>query len=216
MEAGDLRKSHKHFIKEKSEPDAFSLAVPAHEVHAVVPITRADERQAVLAAGEAPQNGPHTVIVQACCFFRCAGKIVIRVLVRVYWASLDEADGFIQHPGVSGSKNVAARGQGQPEKIVRTACTHAPPRRGMPPMLNISLLELMGRAEEEVLAHKPRLGEDERHCVLQLVAETECAPGLVVSTPSPEAACQGLVEKPAVGQHVDGLVWGFDLDCAEG
>ena len=102
MQACDLRKPHKHFIQEKSEPDAFALAVLAHQVHAVVPITRADERQAVLAAAEAPQNGPHTVIVQTCRFFRRAGKIVIRVLVRVDRAALDEADGFIQHPGVSG------------------------------------------------------------------------------------------------------------------
>src|SRR5512144_2307683 len=179
---------HEHFIKEKSEPNAFTLAVLAHQVHAIVPITRADERQAVLAAAKASQNGSHTVIVQTCRFFRRVGKIVIRVLVGVYRAALDEADGFIQHPGVSGIQNVAARGQGQPEKIVRTACTHAPPRRGMPPMLDISLLELVGRAEEEVLAHEPRLGEDESHHVLQLVAETECAPGLVESAPRPETA----------------------------
>ena len=60
-------------------------------------------------------------------------------------------------------------------------------------MLDISFLELMGRAEEEVFAHEPRFGMDERHHVLQLVAETECAPGLVVSAPRPETACECLV-----------------------
>ena len=46
-------------------------------------------------------------------------------------------------------------------------------------MLDISLLELMGRAEEEVFAHEPGLGMDERHRILQLIAETEGAAGLV-------------------------------------
>ena len=63
----------------------------------------------------------------------------------------------------------------------------------MPPMLDISLLELTGRAKEEVLAHEARLGVDERHHVLQLIAETEGAPGLVVSAPRPKTARQGLV-----------------------
>jgi len=49
-----------------------------------------------------------------------------------------------------------------------------------------------------VLAHESWLGENERHHVLQLVAETECAPGLVVSASRPKPACQGLVEEPAV------------------
>ncbi len=83
-------------------------------------------------------------------------------------------------------------------------------------MLDISLLELMGRAQKKVLAHEPRLGMDERHHVLQLVAEAECAPGLVVSGPRPQAACKGLVDKPAVGQRVDGLVGRFHLHSAEG
>ena len=44
-----------------------------------------------------------------------------------------------------------------------------------------------------MLAHEARLGMDGHH-VLQLVAETEGAPRLVVSAPRPEAARQGLVQ----------------------
>ena len=68
-----------------------------------------------------------------------AGQIVIRVLVRVYRAALEEVDGFIQHAGVPGGQDIAARGQRQPEIIVRTVRTHAPARGRMPPMLDISL-----------------------------------------------------------------------------
>ena len=73
-------------------------------------------------------------------------------------------------------------------------------------MLNISLLELTGRAAEYVLAHEARLGVNEGHHVLQLVAETEGAPRLVVSAPRPNTARQRLVQKPPVGQQVEGLI----------
>jgi hypothetical protein len=42
-------------------------------------------------------------------------------------------------------------------------------------MLDITLPELMGRAEEEMFADQAGFGMDERHHVLQLVAEAEGA-----------------------------------------
>ena len=45
--------------------------------------------------------------------------------------------------------------------------------RGMPPMLNIAFLELTGCAKEQMRTHKARLGMNERHHVLQLIAKTE-------------------------------------------
>src|SRR5574341_625466 len=85
----------------------------------------------------------------------------------------------------------------------------------MPPVLDVPLLELTGRAAEEVLAYEVWLGVDERHHVLQLVAETEGAPRLVVSAPRPKTARESLVHKPAVGQHVEGRVRCFHLHGAE-
>jgi len=43
---------------------------------------------------------------------------------------------------------------------------------------------------------------DERHGVLQLVAESVGAAGLVIATAPPQSAGQGLIDQPAVGQHV--------------
>ena len=82
-------------------------------------------------------------------------------------------------------------------------------------MLDISLMELTGSAAEEVLAHEARLGVDKRHHVLQLIAETEGAPWLVVSIPGPKTARYSLVQEPAIGQDVDGLVGCFHIHCAE-
>ena len=126
MHACNLGELHEHVIQEKSQPDAFAFAVFAHHVHAVVPVTGADERQAVLATSEAPQDGSHTVFVQTGRFFRPAGQIVIRVLLRVDRAAFEEVDGFIQHPGVPCAQNVAAGRQRQPEVIIRTVRAHAP------------------------------------------------------------------------------------------
>ena len=58
----------------------------------------------------------------------------------------------------------------------------------MPPVLNISLPELTSGAEEQVLPYQARLGMDEGHHVLQLIAETERAPGLVISATRPQTA----------------------------
>src|SRR3972149_7532294 len=85
----------------------------------------------------------------------------------------------------------------------------------MPPMLDITLLELMGRAQEEMLTHEPRAGRAARHRVLHLVAETEGAPRLVVSAAGPKTARYSLVQEPAIGQDIYGLVGCFHLHCAK-
>ena len=82
-------------------------------------------------------------------------------------------------------------------------------------MLDISLLELAGCTQEQVLAHETRLGVDERHYVLQLVAETEGAARLVVSGSSPKTTYKSLVQEPAIGQHIEGLIGSFNLNCAK-
>ena len=82
-------------------------------------------------------------------------------------------------------------------------------------MLDISLRELTGSTEEKVLAHEMRFSVDKRHHVLQLIAETEGAPWLVVSAAGPKAARYRLVQEPAVGQDIDGLVGCFHIHCAE-
>ena len=87
--------------------------------------------------------------------------------------AFDEVDGFIQHSGVacavrSGKLPTAAR------VIIRTACAR-PDLRRMPPVLDIAFPELTA-AQKELLAHEMWLGMDERHHVLQLIAETEAPP----------------------------------------
>ena len=188
MLAGHLGELREHFIKEKAQPDAFPFAVFAHQVHAVIPVAGAHERQAVLTKSEGPKDGSHTVVIQTGRFLRPIGQIVIRVLLGVYRAALDEVDRLIQHAGVPGVQDVAARRQRQPEVIIGAMGPYAPAQGGVPPMLDISFRELAGGAQEQVLAHQVRLGVDQRHHVLQLIAETEGAPRLVEAAARPKAA----------------------------
>ena len=76
----------------------------------------------------------------------------------------------------------------------------------MPPVLDISFPELAARAQQQVFAHQSRLGMDERHHVLQLVAETERAAGLIVPAARPQSASLRLIQKPAVGEYVEGRI----------
>src|SRR5262249_25146186 len=82
----------------------------------------------------------------------------------------------------------------------------------VPPVLDVALAELAARAAQQVLAHERGAREEERHDVLDLVAEAEGAAGLVVAGPREEAAAQRLVEQPAVHHHVEGVVRGVHLD----
>jgi hypothetical protein len=82
-------------------------------------------------------------------------------------------------------------------------------------MLNISLRELTGRARSKCSRTRAGLRVDERHHVLQLIAETEGAPRLVGCASRPKAARQRLVQEPSVGQHIEGLVGCFHLHGAE-
>ena len=46
----------------------------------------------------------------------------------------------------------------------------------MPPVLDVAFLKLSGCGHQKMLAHKVRLGVNERHRILKLIAETEGAP----------------------------------------
>src|SRR6476646_3536926 len=76
----------------------------------------------------------------------------------------------------------------------------------MPPVLDIAFLKLPRCTEQKMLADKLRLAVDERHRILQLIAETEGAPRLIVSAPFPQTARQRLVQEPSVRQYVERLV----------
>ena len=59
-----LGKLRQHVVEEEGEPDAFAAAVFADQVHAVVPIAAAHQRQAVFAEFQAVLDGAHAMFVE--------------------------------------------------------------------------------------------------------------------------------------------------------
>ncbi len=204
-----------HVVQEEAQPDALALAPHPHQIHAVVPVAGTDQRQAMLTEPQAVPDGAHAMLIQAGRLGGAVGQVEVGIVIGVDRATFQEVREFIQHSGVATACHVAAYRQGQPEVVVRTVRAHAPARRRMPPVLDIALQELAARAQQQVFAHPPRLGVDERHHVLQLIAKAKGAARLVVAATRPDPACQGLVEQPAVGQHIDRWVGGFHLHRAE-
>src|SRR5574341_235699 len=79
-------------------------------------------------------------------------------------------------------------------------------RRGMPPVLHVPFLELPGGGAEKVLAHELGAHHRQRHDVLDLIAETVRAAGLIERGSGPDSAGERLIKKPAVEKKIHGVV----------
>src|SRR5437667_5830865 len=93
---------------------------------------------------------------------------------------------------------------------------HAAARGRVPPMLDVAFAELVSGSPQQMLARQARFGMDQRHYVLQLVAETIRAAGLIEARSPPKPAAQRLIQQPAVGHHIYGRIGRFDVHSAEG
>src|SRR5208283_3223370 len=143
-----------HFMREESQPHTFAPALRTHAIHTVVPVAGADERKAVATEAEPVQNGAGAMRVQGVGFRGAPGQVVVRVLLRVDRTSVEERDHLVQHAGVSGAEGIATGGKRQPEVVVRTVGAHATSRWWMPPVLDVPLVELVSRAQEQLLAQQ--------------------------------------------------------------
>src|SRR5262245_53124423 len=76
----------------------------------------------------------------------------------------------------------------------------------MPPMQYISLLELVTRREQDLLASQVRTGWQEGKHILQLIAKAIGATRLIRAGTTPDPAGQRLVGQPAVEQEVQGRI----------
>ena len=63
-QAGHGREILQHLVQEEGQPHAFTLAVLADLVHAIVPVAGTDQRQAPFAEAQAVLDGAHAMLVQ--------------------------------------------------------------------------------------------------------------------------------------------------------
>ena len=85
----------------------------------------------------------------------------------------------------------------------------------MPPVLDVAFHELAAGGAQEMLARDGALGHRQGHHVLELVAKSVGAAGLIEGGPGPDPADQRLVQEPLVEHHVHGTVGRPDLNGAD-
>ena len=145
-----------HFAQEEAQPDALALAAHPHQIHAVVPVAGAHQRQAVRAEAQAVRDRAHAVLVEAGRRGGASGQVVVGIVLRADRAAFEKVHGLVQHPGVAAARHVAAHRQRQPEVVVGAMRAHAAAGWRMPPVLDVALLELAARAQQQVLAQPRR------------------------------------------------------------
>ncbi len=175
-QACDGHEVNQHVVQKERQPHTLALAGVTHQVHAVVPVPAAHERQAVGSETQAVLDGAHAMLVQRAHLLRARGQVVVAVLLFVDGTSLEVRHLLAQDARVAQRGDVAADGVGQPQVVVRDARADPAAEERMPPVLDVALAELPRRRTQDLLTQYGRLRVRKSHGVLQLIAESEGAP----------------------------------------
>ena len=139
---------------------------------------------------------------------------IVRLLRRQRRA-FEEGDGFVEHARVVGRLHVLRDRIGEPGPIVRNPRAHALSGMRQPPMLHVALGRTAAGRAQQMLARQVGPRGDERHAVLQLIAEAIGAAGLIEGRTRPDATGERLVEQPTVEHEIHRAVRRLDLDRAQ-
>jgi hypothetical protein len=126
--------------QEPAEPHALPPTAFSHPVHAVVPVTGADERQAVL-AGEL-----EALVEAAGANARKERRSLVRehrleeriVLAGAEGRPVQERHDLVQDGGVAGGGDIGRGGEGEPDAVVRDP-RRTPWPNAAAPMLDVAL-----------------------------------------------------------------------------
>ena len=203
---GVVRRGHGEKLR---KPDALPLPLRADAVHAVVPVARAHEGEAVFAGEAGAQaKGAHAVVVERAHFLRDLGGTVPVGLALGDGHVAQVGDALAQHPRVAGEAHVGCRRIRQKEAVVRDARAHAGTGH-VPPVQNVAGGKLPRRAEQEVFTGMGGLKVHEQEHVLQLVAEAIGAACLIEPGAGADAGVERLLDEPRK-EAVESLVAGLD------
>jgi len=107
------------------------------------------------------------------------------------------------------------RREWEPEQIIRAARTHTTAGGGVPPVQNISILELVGSARQKVRSQTCRGHVREAQHVLQLVPKADRPARLVEAATRKQARSKRLIEEPAIQHQVKRGIGRLHLDTIE-
>ena len=205
-----------HGVEKEAEPDTLALPLSAHSIHAIVPVARADQRQAVRADDERSVDRAQAMLVDVATLPRRRRLQIGFVLARLEQTGAEKFGLLVEHAPVARGADVERGDIRQPQQVIGAARARAAIGGWMPPVKHVTLDELMSGMQHDLCAGEIGPRGDERGRVLQLVAKSERSARLVEGRSAPDAACQALVEQPAVEHSVDGRRRRLYLDRGEG
>src|SRR5438309_11418285 len=84
---------------------------------------------------------------------------------------MQERNLLLEQGRIARHSDIMCNDQREENAIIGDACAHAATRRRMPPVLHVAFLELPGRRTHDLCPRFLRRAVDNRHCILELVAE---------------------------------------------
>ena len=192
QQVGQLDHALQHIHQEPRQPHALPLAPDTHEVHPVVPVPCPHQGQP-LGSNSQPARDRAPAVLKQCVVFprdlRCGEGFALIVFQQ---RGVEEGNLRAQDVHIAGDPDVVSDDVGKPQEIIGDPRADTGAVRRMPPVLDIAFLELTARREQDVLSRQLGIRVDERHDVLQLIAEAERAAGLVQGGTPPDPAAEAL------------------------
>ncbi len=191
-----------HRDEEPCHPHALALAVLADPIHAIVPVTGAEQRQAVRAHRQAGVDRPCAMLEQRARLLRRLRCEEIVGLVGTQRLPGEKRHLGVQHRRITRQTDVVRDDAGQPQPVVDDARADPGAGRRQPPVLHVAGDELPAGRTQQVFPRDVRARHAQRHHILQLVPESVRAARLVERGTSPHAARQHLPRQPVVDEQV--------------
>ena len=98
--ARQFGKLGQHVVKEESQPDAFAAALFADQIHPVIPVAAAHQRQAMCAEFQSAFDGANAMFVQRGRLFGAIRQIIVRFLLRLEGPAFEKGNLLVEHAGV--------------------------------------------------------------------------------------------------------------------
>ena len=122
--------------EEPAQPDALASAANPDAVHAIVPVVRAHQGNAMGPGGYPFGDGAAAMFIKRTDLSGRELPIAL-MFIGFQWFSTQEGNLLRQDGSISGHAHIMRSDIWQPEQIIRTACAQPAPSGGMPPVQHI-------------------------------------------------------------------------------
>ena len=115
---GDGNERGQRGMQEPAQPHALAASSLAHPVHAVVPVARAHQRQAVRAHGKAEIEAARAMLEQRCLLVGLVGLEIEIVLAGTQRRPVEERHPLVEDRRIAGDLDIGGCDRGEPGAVV--------------------------------------------------------------------------------------------------